>query len=141
MAKKSFNLVFEGYWIERNQNGLKECSGVYCVYCCKYNQIENKVSDLRLIYIGEADNIRNRVINHERYDDWKSRLSMNEILCFSCSEVSESNDRKRCEAALIYYHKPPLNIEFKNNFPFDNTDMNLSGMTACLTKNFTTNRT
>ena len=57
--------------MEVNKNGIPDASGIYCVYACTYNAITDKVSIRELIYVGESDNIWNRISNHERLADWK----------------------------------------------------------------------
>ena len=50
---KNYNLDFHGFFRECNKSGLPEKDGIYCVYTCKYNKKEDKVSDLFLLYIGD----------------------------------------------------------------------------------------
>jgi hypothetical protein len=42
---------------------------------------------------------------------------------------------------MIFKHKPLENTEYVNDFPFDQTTMNLSGKTALLHTSFTVYRT
>ncbi len=140
MATQTYNIEFDGYWRDENKDGLSSKSGVYCVYSCIYNRSKNTVSIKKLIYIGEAVNVNSRVANHEKYDDWRSHLKSDEELCFSFGGVG-AEDRDRCEAALIFKHKPPENEEYVNSFPFDQITMRLSGKTALLSTNFTVYRT
>lgn len=58
---KSFELTFRGYRLEDAWPSLPEKSGIYCIYTCKYSDKTDKVSDLTLVYIGEAENIRTRI--------------------------------------------------------------------------------
>lgn len=137
---KRIELNFRGYWMEVNKNGIPDASGIYCVYACTYNAITDKVSIRELIYVGESDNIWNRISNHERLADWKKRLRSNETLCYSFAGVSE-NDRVRAEAAVIFHHKPPCNTEYRNSFPFDTTTVTTSGRNAMLDSGYTVSRT
>ena len=137
---KNIRLDFEGYWLEANKNGIPDASGIYCVYACTYNANTDKVSIRELIYVGESDNVRNRISNHERLADWKKRLRSNETLCYSFAGVSE-NDRVRAEAAVIFHHKPPCNTEYRNSFPFDTTTVTTSGRNAMLDSGYTVSRT
>lgn len=136
---KRIELNFRGYWMEVNKNGIPDASGIYCVYACTYNAITDKVSIRELIYVGESDNIWNRISNHERLADWKKRLRSNETLCYSFAGVSE-NDRVRAEAAVIFHHKPPCNTEYRNSFPFDTTTVTTSGRNAMLDSGYTVSR-
>ena len=140
MSAQTFAITFDGYWREPNKSGVPAESGVYCVYSCVYNATTKKVSLKKLIYIGEAADVKNRIANHEKLPDWKKHLKSGEELCYSFGGVL-SSDRERCEAAMIFKHKPPENTEYVNSFPFDQTTMSLSGKTALLVKKFTVNRT
>ena len=137
---KRIELNFRGYWMEVNKNGIPDASGIYCVYACTYNAITDKVSIRELIYVGESDNIWNRISNHERLADWKKRLRSNETLCYSFAGVGE-NDRVRAEAAVIFHHKPPCNTEYRNSFPCDTTTVTASGRNAMLDSGYTVSRT
>lgn len=140
MAEMSFKVDFEGYWRERNISSVPSNSGVYCVYECSYNSENDTVSIHRLIYIGEARDARDRIQNHEKWNDWKRYVGSGNELCFSHGYV-ESENRERVEAAFIFKHKPPANDEYKNEFPFDTTTINAIGKTALLHTNFTVHRT
>ncbi|WP_339171851.1 GIY-YIG nuclease family protein [Anoxybacillus sp. FSL W8-1294] len=140
MAEKIFNVDFKGYWREPNIRGIPEESGVYCVYECKHNVSNKTVTIHRLIYIGESDNVNERIKNHEKWDEWKQYVGLGRELCFSFGYV-ESTYRERVEAALIYEHKPPVNVEYKSCFPFDKTTVKTSGANSKLKTEFTVLRT
>lgn len=137
--QQAYSLQFEGYWPEPNISGLPTVSGVYCVYACTKNP-DGTVSISRLIYIGEAGNVQERVTNHEKWTKWRRYLKPGEELCFSAAHVAAS-DRQRIEAAMIYQHKPSANEEYVDNFPFDTTTIRLSGTIALLAPSFTVKRT
>lgn len=137
---KTISLAFEGYWLEINKSGVPAQSGVYCVYACTYNQNKDTVTLRELVYVGESENVRNRLANHERLPDWKKRLTAGETLCYSVAAVSGS-DRNRAEAAVIFHHKPPCNTEYKYSFPFESTTIQTSGRNTLLDSSFTVYRT
>lgn len=141
MAEKTYSLEFEGYWRYENRSGVPSKSGVYCVYEGTYDASDRLVSVNKLIYIGESGNVRERISNHEKEKDWRKHVGTGNELLFSFAPVSPKEDRERCEAALIFKHKPPENTEYNNSFPFDKTHMKLSGATALLWENFTVLRT
>ena len=140
MAEQTYSVEFDGYWRDLKKGGVPAKSGIYCVYECTFNAQTNKVSLNKLIYIGESGNVRDRIANHEKYEDWKKHVRQGNELCFSFGAVA-STSRERCEAAMIFKHKPPENTEYRNEFPYDKTAMNLSGKIALLTPTFTVNRT
>lgn len=137
---KKICVDFEGYWREVNKDGVPDQSGIYCVYSCIYDSSEKAVSIKKLLYIGESENVHDRLANHDRLDDWKEELLANETLCYSFGAIS-AGDRVRAEAAMIYKHKPPMNDEYVNRFSYEDTEMELSGKTALLKVDFTVKKT
>lgn len=133
---KTFNLDFDGYWREKNKSGIPDKSGLYCVYSCIYNKSEKTVSIRNLLYIGQSEFVMSRLSNHEKLDMWNAELKSGETLCYSYTSVSLA-DLDRCEAALIYKHKPKINTEYVNNFPFPETTIQLTGRTKNLHSSFT----
>ncbi len=140
MAAQSYKVNFSGYWRELNKGNLPKGSGIYCVYSCVHNHAEKTVSLKRLIYIGEAGDVCLRISNHERLQDWARHLKKGEELCYSFGKVA-STDRVRCEAALIFHHKPPENTEYVDAFPYDKTSISLEGEIKFLKDSFAVLRT
>jgi hypothetical protein len=140
MAEKTISIEFDGYWRDEKKGSIPAQSGIYCVYECTHNVKEKTVSIHKLIYIGEAENVRSRIADHEKRTDWLTHVRKGNELCFSFGGVSGAN-RERSEAAMVFKHKPPENTEYVDSFPFDKTTMSLSGKTRLLTTNFTVNRT
>lgn len=126
MVEKIFEQEFKGYWRERDSRGLPAYSGVFAVQSYYHDREKGTVSMNDLIYIGTADNINERVKNHEKRSLWKRKLKPGEQLCFSCTPVSRKN-RERVVAALIHAHQPPANSNYKDRFPFDTTLVDLRG--------------
>lgn len=124
---------------EKKYRGVPSKSGIYVVYECSYNPQASTVSLLKVIYIGESADVNAPIINHEKWPLWRSHCRTNNEICFSFGPVA-SPDRDRGEAAMIYKHKPPVNDQYRNNFPFDQTTMSLSGKTALLETYFTVYR-
>lgn len=140
MAAKSFSLQFDGYWREPKVWGLPTKSGAYGVYACSYDATQQTVSLQRLLYIGEAADVRDRVLNHERWPDWKRQLKSGETICVNAALISPEADRQRAEAAMIFKHKPPCNTEYVESFPFDTTSITTSGRNALMYPSFTVTR-
>lgn len=137
MFSNNYNLNFSGYWLEANVNGIPDAPGIYCVYACSYNPQTNQVSLIRILYIGEADSVHQRIQGHEKWNAWKQQISFEERLCFSMAGVSYPTNRTRAEAALIFRHKPPCNTEYVSHFPFQHTVISTSGTNALLDAQFT----
>jgi hypothetical protein len=141
MVAKSYGLAFDGYWREPNISGLPAKSAIYCAYACVHNRPQGTVTVNRLLYIGEAGDVRGRIENHECWSKWRAKLQRGEELCFSAALIAGESDRQRAEAAMIYKHKPGCNTEYVNSFPFDTTSIMTSGTNALLFPSFTVYRT
>jgi hypothetical protein len=137
MAAKNYVLNFDGYWRDVNKDGLPVQSGIYTVYAATYDAIAKTVSLRRLLYIGESDDVRSRVAIHDRRSDWLKKLSIGETLCYGVAPISPTTDRQRAEAAMINHHKPPCNVEYVNEFPFETTGITTSGQNSLMTVTFT----
>lgn len=140
MAEQAYSIDFDGYWRDQNKASIPAQSGIYCVYECTRNIAEKTVAIHKLIYIGEADDVCDRLASHEKYELWVKHVRRGNELCFSFGHVG-AMIRPRCEAAMIYRHKPPVNTEYVDSFPFDRTTIELSGSIELLIPNFTVNRT
>ncbi len=139
----TIQLAFDGYWRQSKVDSIPAHAGVYCVYTCTYNKDVKPrptVSVDKLLYIGEAGDVRTRISGHECWEKWERHLKPGQVLCFSTASVSPESTRNRAEAALIFKHKPPVNTEYVHSFPFDTTTINASGATARLTTTFTVKR-
>ena len=132
---KTIELEFKGYYREVNKDSIASVSGVYCVYSCVYNKEEKNVTIKKLRYIGESDNVHDRIASHDRLDDWKNSLGTGQTLCYSCAKVS-SDDRERAEAALIFKVQPPFNTEHTTEFIYEDTKILTSGKNKYLPDSF-----
>ena len=127
---KEIILNFEGYWRDSNKKGLPDYAGIYMVYRCQYNATNNAVSLIEIIYIGQSDNIHDRLVEHEKYEAFKSRLLLGEELCFSCAKVD--NDIDIAENALIFAQKPVLNFQGKDSYNYEKAHVIADGACAGL---------
>ena len=128
-------LEFDGYWLKADS--LTEKAGIYCIYRCTYSQKTDELSVKELLYIGEADNIRRRLCEHKRFGDCEQSLDAGEQLCYSRALIGQENLRVRAEAALIYHHSPPENIQHIDSFGYPETEIVISGKHKYLDSNFT----
>lgn len=141
MIVKNYGLQFDGYWREPNIGGLPALSGIYGVYAAVHNLLANTVTLNRLLYIGEAGDVRARVRGHEKWPLWRSNLRQGEVLCFTAAPIIPAADRQRAEAAMIFEHKPPCNGEYLYSFPYDQTTVTTSGQNALMKPRFLVYRT
>ena len=141
MAEESYTLTFDGYWREPNISHLSEKSGIYGVYACTHNIDKKTVNIKRLLYIGEAKNVKARVANHNKWKEWKGELRAGEVICLNVAEISPEKDRHRAEAAMIFHHKPTCNIEYTENFPFGLTNITTKGKNSEMEISFSVEET
>ena len=132
-----YNVTFKGYRRDVNKGGLPTYGGIYMVYCCKYNETEQTVTLRKLIYIGKAINIHDRVCNHNRYEDFTKQLLRGEQLCYSYASVSP-NEVDAVENGLIFMQKPELNDDLRDKFSYPDSEFSIEGACSLLRlKNFT----
>lgn len=115
MAAKTYNLNFIGYKWEKD---LPQEAGVYLTYTVKYNSNTNEYNIDKLVYIGESQDIKGRQVEHLADGDYPQGAK----LAYAYALVSGGEDnRKRCEAALIFKVKPEWNTANKQSFSYDST--------------------
>lgn len=132
--QQSFNQQINGYFIDQNSSSLPESSGIYFVYECTYNLITNSVDIKQLIYIGESEDINNRINNHEKKEEWLQHVNKGNTLCFSYTLITK--ERERVEAAYIFKHQPPVNIDHKKHYNYEATQIISSGQISLINPNF-----
>ena len=137
--EKTISLNFNhGYLIDKANVTSK--AGIYIVYVGKYHEEKDTVSLHKLIYIGEAKDVQNRLSKHEKWKKWKRYVSEGEILIFSVAGV-DIPDSERAECALIYYCQPSTNDECKDEFSYDKTTIKSTGNCKFIESEFTVERT
>ena len=129
---KQYHLNFRGYWREINKGGIPAVSGVYLVYRCNYNTLQDTVRLNEILYIGQSENVHDRIANHEKASQFSSKLQNGEELCYACAEVAKA-DLNIVENALIFAQKPILNDVLKDTFNFGKVAIKADGRCACLT--------
>jgi len=72
MNTQKYNLSFTGYYSDKDKSKLPTHSGIYCVYAGDSSLVKGEVAIAKLIYIGESENIKDRVVSHGQYNDWKT---------------------------------------------------------------------
>ena len=129
---KQYHLNFRGYWRDVNKGGIPTVAGVYLVYRCVYNTSQDTVRLNEIIYIGQSENVHDRIANHEKASQFSAKLHKGEELCYACAEVSII-DLSVVENALIFAQKPVLNDELKDSFKYGKVAIKADGKCACLT--------
>lgn len=137
--KKIYNLHFDGSISDSNKDQLPTYSGIYLVYRGVDNVQNNKYTCKEIIYIGQADDIKERHKNHEKHDEFLKTCKKGEIVFYSYVHVAKL-DLDRVENALIFKMQPCLNDKMTQTFPYDETIVVSDGQCALLSKNFTLQR-
>lgn len=121
MARIKVGLQWDGVWrIERDcvAKSIPSNAGFYMVLCgqrCSDSERWDP-GTYHVMYIGEAQNIRSRIVNHNEWDCWEEHCQENILLkAASCSLHEE--ERKKIECCLVYNVKPICNQICKDNFP------------------------
>ena len=125
---KTYNVTFKGYRLENDADGLPEYSGIYIAYRCKYNKDTNKVSLTELVYIGQAENLKKRILSHKSSGDLNSSCLDEETICYSYASVS-LNDLNIVGNALIFAQEPSLNTQQKTEYNHEAASFVIEG--AC----------
>lgn len=136
---KTISLDFKGYRRDKNIDSMQNIAGIYLVYVCTPND-NDTITVHKLIYIGESEKVRDRIKNHEKRPEWKKHVGEGDELCYSRAPITNP-DRERAEAALIFYRKPPVNDEYKDSFPFEETTVKSTGDCKFIPASFTVKKT
>jgi len=131
MAEQTIVIHINGYWRDQHKSSLPECSGLFFVYEASYNVTDQTADLLKLIYIGEAENIKARVFAPEYRLSWMTHLAPGHELCYACAGVDKPL-RERAWAAYILTHKPPANTHVQGAFHYDTTTLVSTGKTALI---------
>lgn len=133
----TYNIQFDGYWLDQNKGNIPHISGVYVVYRGVYNASLNNVDLKEIIYIGQSEDVNVRLSSHDKMNEFMSTLKEGEILCYSCAKVAAS-ELDIIENALIIAQSPRLNVKVENNIDFSNCQFVLRGQCALMNyTNFT----
>lgn len=128
---RTYSILFEGYWLERNKSHVPEKSGVYMVYRGKFNQEKNNVELYEIIYIGQSINMRDRIVNHDHIQAFEATLNFGETLCYTCAAIDEK-DLDIVENALIIAQNPRLNETKQSGLDYSEKRFQVSGRCALL---------
>ncbi|MDP4149343.1 MAG: GIY-YIG nuclease family protein [Bacteroidota bacterium] len=111
---QTYKIHIEGYWRDKNKNGIPDYAGIYFVYTSKYNDSNDTVTLIKPVYVGESENVKEGIIQNVSFAYWRSFLAPGEELCFSVAEMASSG-RTAVRAAIVFELKPAANTEFKDS--------------------------
>jgi hypothetical protein len=124
---KNYNKTFQGYYRYEKRNAIPADQGVYAVMSCKYQEKSKSVMLTKLLYIGQATDLNQRLNNHDHLNCWKKHLKPGEEICFNFTLIDDSDDLDRIEATLIYVNMPPCNEQGLENFNYLPTTVTCQG--------------
>jgi len=124
-------LEFKGFYLEPGIKRFPEGSGIYCVYASARHisseSGKSTVSIKKLLYIGEADDMKNEIMENEERKKWQEALAGHQILCFNYASIRAEDGRSRARAALLYKYLPLLNKQENKSFNYGETEVLTSG--------------
>lgn len=107
----------EGTYSDNQLTSVPHIPGIYLVYRVSHN------GERILLYIGESSDVSDRLNNfHEKRAEWEKSKSADDQLEYKIltNDFFGSNHiRCSVENAFIFYHKPPVNVEGKDSFNYN----------------------
>ena len=128
---KQYYINFNGYRRDCNKATLPKYSGVYMVYRCVCDSATEKVTLKEIIYIGQAEDLNERLNNHERNSDFLKACVNGEEICYAYANIS-MDDLDIIENALIFSQKPSLNTELVDSFNHESASFLIEGKCSLL---------
>lgn len=128
---KRYNINFKGYRRDCNKATLPHDSGIYMVYRCIYDSLTDKVTLKEIIYIGQAEDLCDRLNNHDKRPLFLKACERGEEICYAYANVS-MDDLNIVENALVFAQKPRLNFDLVDSFNYDSAAFLVEGKCALL---------
>lgn len=110
----------EGHWREKHMSLIPEGPGIYFVYESRYDEASETICCYRLVFIGEAEDLRQEVNNHPELAFWKNNLRAKNELSFSVAQYG-GTERQRIRSAYVCEHKPVFNHVSEFRFSYLHT--------------------
>ena len=119
----NITIGFEGYWREEDWDEVPKLPGLYCIYAYIPSRSvkHDKIELMNLLYIGTADDVQYRLLQHregstgEYFHQMSLKFCHRHKICSSIAIVNYgandafSSDLKLAERALIHKYLPPCN--------------------------------
>lgn len=128
---KRYNINFKGYRRDCNKATLSHYCGIYMVYRCIYDSLTDKVTLKEIIYIGQAEDLCDRLNNHDKRPLFLKACERGEEICYAYANVS-MDDLNIVENALVFAQKPRLNFDLVDSFNYDSAAFLVEGKCALL---------
>ena len=98
MGFERWGYQFDGAFID--PSSLKSSSGVYVIWC-------KTSDDWTVLDGGEAGNVRDRVMNHDRSDYWQRHCSGTIYYSATYTPYLSQTERVKIEQQIMVIAKPP----------------------------------
>jgi hypothetical protein len=135
MSARTFNLNIQGYWRDKNKVGIPNHCGIYLVYETFYNSETDTVTVINIIFIGNAEHVRDAIVQSQILEKWKSYIKEGNELSY-CTAFLEKESFDQVTSALVYYLKPKDNPPI-TLFIYDQTTIISAGKTILIDNVFT----
>jgi hypothetical protein len=96
MSFEGWGYQFEGAYT--NPGEVPGQAGVYTVWCWENNK-------WKLLDVGQSENMRQRLINHDRVDCWEQNCGGS--IYFFVVAISSEEERRALEQTIRQQGKPP----------------------------------
>jgi len=138
MARISATLNWDSLWEIKEDDmpsNVPDKEGIYMILCGKRSDEPNKwdTSSYKLLYIGESEKVRSRIVRHEKWSCWKRNCENHILLKVATCEFG-TEKRQKVECCLINNTKPICNDECKDDYPYkdDTVEIKNTGMSTPL---------
>ncbi len=95
-----------GYWRMASVDSIITLPGIFFVYESQYDQISGALTLLRLLYIGQGENIRESIRSHPDLSTWQSGITNGNEICFAAG-LTDNYYRQTAVAAYNALLNPP----------------------------------
>lgn len=125
---KSFALNIRGYFRDEVRNQFPHYQGIYFIYRGILNHVTKTCTLTALLYIGETNDLYDRLNEHPNRTELMEALEDGESLfyTYALTDLNEA-ERKRVEASLIYELAPSKNMRTIQEFPYSETILEVFG--------------
>lgn len=122
-------LDVQGYYRDQSRKGFPHSPGIYFVYRGVFVPHLKTVTLRELLYIGETEDLYQRHNDHDKRDEFITKLQEDEELFYSFALIENvsKKQRLRIESTLIYELRPQLNTQNMETYNYDKTIINVLG--------------
>ncbi len=98
MSFERWGYTFEGAWTD--PNSLESRSGIYVIWC-------KTGESWKVLDVGESNDVKNRVLNHDREDCWERNCSGTIYYSAMYTPNLQQEGRRKIEQVIRAATNPP----------------------------------